>query len=95
MRVLLLLAFSYCISFRARASSSTSCSDSSILFSTSDITRAGHGKGVWDGLAAVFKSWLRRYITDGELNLRTAHEVYEKLLDHFTSAAWVLGHAKV
>jgi hypothetical protein len=50
---------------------------------------------VWDGLAAVFKSWLRRYITDGELNLRTAHEVYEKLLDHFTSAAWVQGHAKV
>ena len=53
------------------------------------------GKGVWDGLAAVFKSWLRRHITDGELNLRTPHEVFTKLKEHFNSQGWVESHTKV
>ena len=47
----------------------------------------GHGKGPWDGLAGMLKSWLRRRITDNELVMSTEYDVYTELL-HFVSAEY-------
>jgi hypothetical protein len=46
----------------------------------------GHGKGPWDGLAAIIKTMLRRLEKHGAEYMRVAADVFHVLFDHY--AGW-------
>jgi hypothetical protein len=48
----------------------------------------GHGKGPWDGLAGMLKSWLRRQIVDNELIMSSEADVFTSLKGHFGTAEY-------
>mmetsp|Transcript_8519 Transcript_8519/g.26222 ORF Transcript_8519/g.26222 Transcript_8519/m.26222 type:complete len:200 (+) Transcript_8519:3125-3724(+) len=55
----------------------------------------GHGKGPWDGLGGMIKSWLRRTVLAmgiDEVDL-DAKDCYERLKAHFDSDEWRAEHA--
>jgi hypothetical protein len=43
----------------------------------------GHGKGPWDGLAAILKSMLRRFEKNGIAYMKVASDVFRELVEKF------------
>ena len=53
----------------------------------------GHGKGPWDGLAGMLKTWLRTQIKNRTLKLKNPRNVYELLKGHFDTPEWRSEHS--